>query len=76
MNASSILEGYADREALAAGFNVTPRTINRWMNQPDGLPYVQLGGRILFNLESVRTWLAARERHPNQRRGGRHGRAA
>lgn len=76
MNVPNILEGYADRDAIAAGFNVTPRTINRWMNQPDGLPYVQLGGRTLFNLESVKVWLASRERHPNKRREGRHARAA
>lgn len=61
-NAPNILEGYADRDTLAASFGVAPRTITRWMGQPDGLPHVHLGGRTLFKIDSVRAWLAGREK--------------
>jgi phage terminase Nu1 subunit (DNA packaging protein) len=63
-----ILEGYVDREALAAGFGVSTRTIARWMAQPDGLPYTAIGGKVLFRSQAVREWLLRRERRPNARR--------
>lgn len=68
MEAPNILEGYVDRASLAVGFGVSSRTISRWMNQPDGLPYTQIGGRVLFRVQGVREWLARRERQPNKRR--------
>ncbi len=59
-----LLGDYVDRDELAKIFNVSPRTITRWCDKVDGLPFVELGNRTLFNIENVRKWLArARARH-------------
>jgi phage terminase Nu1 subunit (DNA packaging protein) len=68
MNALNPLDDYVSRDAIAKMFMVAPRTITRWSGLPDGLPHVALGNRTLYRLESVRQWLAGRERRPNQRR--------
>lgn len=65
---TKILDEYLNRDQLAAELNVTPRTIIRWQDMPDGLPHVQLGGRILYRIASIKTWLESRERSPNKRR--------
>ncbi len=75
MNASNLLEGYVSRPELAAALNVNTRTLSRYENQADGLPSVLIGGRKFYRLESVRRWLECREKYPNQRRGGRNGKA-
>jgi excisionase family DNA binding protein len=63
--APDILEGYIDLDPLAEELGRHPRTIMRWTEQPNGLPFVQLGRRILFKRESVRDWISAHERKPN-----------
>lgn len=65
---SSLLDEYLSREELATELRVSPRTIIRWQNMPGGLPYVELGGRILYRRASVRQWIESREKHPNARR--------
>ena len=32
------------------------RTVRRWMNQPDGLPYTRIGNRILIHIPTARAW--------------------
>lgn len=64
----SLLQDYLTRDELAAELRVTPRTIIRWQAQPNGLPYVEMGGRTLYRRQSILSWLEGRERHPNQRR--------
>ncbi len=64
----SLLQDYLTRDELAAELRVTPRTIMRWQNQPDGLPYTELGARIFYRRQTVLAWIETRERHPNQRR--------
>jgi excisionase family DNA binding protein len=73
---ADILDGYIDLDPLAAELGRNPRTIMRWTEQPDGLPFVRLGRRILFKRESVREWIAAREHKPNPRRAVRRRAAA
>lgn len=65
---SPILEDFLTRDQLANELRVSSRTLIRWQNQQDGLPYVELGGRIFYRRSSVIAWIEARERHPNQRR--------
>ncbi|MGB8104446.1 MAG: helix-turn-helix domain-containing protein [Pseudolabrys sp.] len=62
------LNGYLTKTALAKEFGVSERTIDRWRNQPNGLPFTTAGATVLFNIASVRKWLDKRERHPNKRR--------
>jgi hypothetical protein len=66
--AGEALRGYLTKAALSKEFGVSERTIDRWRNQPNGIPYTTAGATVLFNVPSVRKWLAKRERHPNRRR--------
>lgn len=57
-----LLDGHTDRDGLAKYFDVTTRTIMRWEKLGDGgLPRIELGGRVIYNIESVKRWLAKRE---------------
>ena len=57
-----LLEGHTDRDGLAKYLHVTTRTIARWEKLEDGgLPRIELGGRVIYNIESVKRWLAKRE---------------
>lgn len=66
----NLLGDYVNKGALAAELQCSERTIYRMMNEPDGLPHVRLRGRIMFNVSSVRRWIAAKEtqRNPLARR--------
>jgi hypothetical protein len=66
--AGEALRGYLTKAALSKEFGVSERTIDRWRNQPNGLPETTAGATVLFNVVSVRNWLDRRERHPNRRR--------
>jgi hypothetical protein len=50
------------------GKPVSRRTVSRLLNQPDGLPYFEVGGRNFVRLSVVRDHVRKRERHPNPRR--------
>jgi hypothetical protein len=63
-----LLEDYFTKEQLAEQLRVAPRSINRYMNTPDGIPHVLIGGRVMFKRASVVAWLEGRERRPNPRR--------
>ncbi len=63
-----LLENYLTREQLAAELEVSPRTIARWHDHPDGLPCTTMGQRILYRKSAVLAWIDSRERRPNPRR--------
>ena len=69
----TLLQDYLTREQAAAELHVTPRTLSRWQAQPNGLPYVEMGGRVLYRRQSILAWIESCERRPNPRqtRGGR-----
>ena len=72
MSETNFLVDYLDLEAFANECGRDPRTVRRWLNEPDGLPYTRIGNRILIHIPSAREWLFARMRHPNPRpRGNR-----
>ena len=60
---SNILEGYVDLELFSKEIGRHSRTIRRWLNQPDGLPYTRIGNRILIHIPTARAWLLGRMRH-------------
>ena len=62
-----LLSEYIDIDVFAEDVGRDPRTVRRWMNLPDGLPFVKLGNRLLIRRESAKKWIAAQERHPNSR---------
>ena len=68
MSVQDIFAEYAEIDTFADEVKRTPRTVIRWMDEPNGLPFTKLGGRRLIHLPSARTWLLARIRRPNPRR--------
>jgi hypothetical protein len=60
-----ILDGYLTLPQFAQQVNRHPRTVRRWMNQPDGLPYINMGNTILLKLQTSCDWLDSKERRPN-----------
>jgi hypothetical protein len=64
----TLLEDYLSRAALVAQLAVCGRTLARYENAPNGLPSTLIGGRKFYRIDSVRAWLAARERRPNPKR--------
>ena len=63
-----ILAGYLRREELARQFGISTRTVDRWEAMRMGPPRIAVGRTILYNIESVREWLAIQERRPLSRR--------
>jgi hypothetical protein len=68
MSPPDFLSDYLDLEPFAAQVGRDPRTVRRWMSQPDGLPFVRLGNRVMVHIPSAREWLLARVCRPNPRR--------
>lgn len=64
----SVLAGYMLEGDFAKSANVSPRTIARYRAQPDGLPYLEFGGRIYIPISDAKSWLNGRVKRPNQRR--------
>jgi len=62
MSENNFLADYLDLEPFAEEVKRDPRTVRRWLNEPDGLPYTRLGNRILIHLPSARKWLFSRMR--------------
>jgi hypothetical protein len=50
------------------GKPLSRRTISRMANKPDGLPFIEIGGRKWIRLSAIRELVRQRERHPNRRR--------
>ena len=38
---------------LAARWNISPRTLERWRWIGEGPPYLKIGGRVVYRLEDV-----------------------
>jgi hypothetical protein len=71
MQKIGILDGYVDRQTLAAELCCNERTIARYENIPNGIPSVLIAGRKLYPVEGIRAWVKNRESRPNPTRGGR-----
>jgi hypothetical protein len=68
MSDLNFLADYIDLEPFAAELDRHPRTVRRWMNEPDGLPYTRIGNRVLIHIPTAREWMLQRMRRRNQRR--------
>ena len=68
MSETNFLADYADLEQFADAVDRETRTVRRWLNQPNGLPYTRIGNRILIHIPTAREWLFSRIKHPNPRR--------
>jgi hypothetical protein len=67
---TGLLADFIPAKQLATEVKKTYRTILNWMNQPDGLPYAQLGNQRIIHPETARKWLMSRmrQRNPDRRR--------
>jgi hypothetical protein len=64
-----VLDDFLDLAPFAAQVDRHVRTVRRWLDQPDGLPYTRLGNRILIHVPTAREWmLGSQMRRPNPRR--------
>ena len=52
----------------ARQWSCTTRTLRRYEHEPDGLPYVIVGGSKYRPVKGCAEWLARRVRRPNPRR--------
>jgi hypothetical protein len=65
---SPLLADFLGLEPFAAEVGREPRTVRRWMEEPDGLPYTRIGNKILIHVPTARDWIFGRMRHPAPRR--------
>lgn len=68
MSDNAILQDYLDLDRFAAEVNRNPRTVRRWTNEADGLPYTWIGNRRLIHVPTARAWIFGRMRNPASRR--------
>ena len=64
---TDFLTDYVEVDPFAGQVKRHPRTVRRWMRQPDGLPHTRLGNRILIHIPTAREWLLNRMKYPNPR---------
>jgi hypothetical protein len=63
-----VLDDFLDLESFAAQIDRHVRTVRRWLDEPDGLPFTRLGNRILIHTPTAREWMLGRMKRPNPRR--------
>ena len=52
---------YLDQRGVAARYNVSERTLERWRSTGDGPPFVRIGPRrIVYRLSDCEAWAASR----------------
>ena len=68
MSELNLLSDFLDLEPFAKQVGRNPRTVRRWLDQPDGLPYTRIGNRILIHIPTARDWIFGRMRGRNPRR--------
>jgi hypothetical protein len=57
-----------DRIDLAKHWKVNPRTVGNMEKLPNGLPFIEFGGKHLYHLPTSDDWLRGRMVHPNRTR--------
>jgi hypothetical protein len=62
---SEILKDLVDASQFAADLGKHPRTIFRWTELEDGLPFVKLGKQRLIHVPTARAWIMSRMRQSN-----------
>jgi len=60
MSVDNLLEDYALEEDCAKAWNIDKRTLARYRNEPGGLPFMKLGGRVYIHLPGAREWVKRR----------------
>ncbi len=65
----SILADYVEESEFARANKISQRTSQRYRNQPNGLPYIEWGGKIYIHVAGAREAIFARikRRNPTRR---------
>ena len=63
-----ILQDYVWEGDFAGANHVSRRTVKRARNEPDGLAWIEWGGRVYIHIPSARKYLARRTIQPNPTR--------
>ena len=66
-----IIRHFRQRE-LAARWNISPRTLERWRWSGEGPRFIKLGGRVVYRLDDIEAYERAqvRDRTPCRLRAG------
>jgi hypothetical protein len=75
-DADNLLQDFVDLNPFAEQVDRDPRTVRRWMDQPNGLPFARIGNRLLIHMPTAREWLLNRVRQRNPRRRSSNAQAA
>jgi hypothetical protein len=67
MSELNLLSDYLDLVPFAKQVGRSPRTVRRWMDVPNGLPYTRIGNRVLVHVPTARDWIFGRMRGRNPR---------
>jgi len=65
---SELLKDFLELDPFAAEIGRHPRTVRRWLDQPNGLPFTKMGNRILIHLPTAREWLLGGMRNQKRRK--------
>jgi len=71
MSNLNLLEGYAPVDAIAADLDISPRTVRRRINAPDGWPVLRMGGKDYLHVPTIRKMIEGATRQRNPRRGAK-----
>jgi hypothetical protein len=63
------LDEYQLAAEWAAEHDIHQRTVDRYRQQPNGLPFLEFGGRIYIPRKEGDEWIRSRIRRPNRPRG-------
>jgi hypothetical protein len=63
-----VLDGWMPRDDFATEVKKHPRSVKRWCDGPDGLPFAYFGKTPFIHVETARSWMLSRLRRPNARR--------
>jgi hypothetical protein len=64
----NFLQDFCELDEFAVDVDVCTRTVDRWINQADGLPCAWFGNRRIIHVPTARQWLLSRVRQANPRR--------
>jgi hypothetical protein len=71
MPAKGFLEEFQLEAEWSVEHDVNPRTTARYRQLPDGLPYLEFGGKIYIPRKAAEDWIRGRVQWPNRRQRGR-----
>ena len=60
---------FVNQTQLARRWCISPRTLERWRWLGEGLPFLKLGGRVVYRLSDIEAYEKAQVRHSTSDQG-------